>query len=203
MRQIVRGPFCTLFSKANTANTSYAVTIRRFELGERRSSSEPIPIVSIAGRPKVGKTTFLVKLIAELKQRGYRIGIIKHSIHAFAIDKEGKDTWKHLQAGADAVAFVSPHHLSMIRQVEQEIDLDRAAAMLGDIDIILTEGYKHAHKPKIEISRRDLGIDLVCRHQEIVAVVSDHPIALNVPRFDLDDARGVASLIEEQFLSGR
>ena len=77
--------------------------------------SHPIPIVSVAGRPKVGKTTFLVKLIAELKQRGYRIGIIKHSVHSFAMDKEGKDTWKHLQAGADAVAFVSPHHLSLIR----------------------------------------------------------------------------------------
>ena len=167
------------------------------------SSPDPIPIVSIAGRPKVGKTTFLVKLIAELKQRGYRIGVIKHSVHAFAVDKEGKDTWKHLQAGADAVAFVSPHHLSLVRQVEQEIDLDQAANMLGDVDLILTEGYKHAYKPKIEVSRRELGLDLVCRHQEIVAVVSDHPIALDVPRFDLDDAYGVASLIEERFLSAR
>ena len=166
-------------------------------------SHDSIPIVSIAGRPKVGKTTFLAKLIAELKRRGYRIGIIKHSVHAFALDKPGKDTWKHMQAGAEAVAFVSPRHLSLIRQVEQEIDLDQAAAMLGDVDLILTEGYKHAHKPKIEISRRELGLDLVCRHQEIVAVVSDHPIELNVPRFDLDDEKGVASLIEEQFLSGR
>jgi molybdopterin-guanine dinucleotide biosynthesis protein B len=172
-------------------------------LNEEQSPSGPVPIISIAGRPKVGKTTFLVKLIAELRQRGYHIGIIKHSVHAFAIDKEGKDTWKHLQAGADAVAFVSPHHLSLVRQVEQEIDLDRAAAMLGDVDLILTEGYKRAHKPKIEISRRDLGLDLVCRHTEIIAVVSDHPITLNVPRFDLEDACGVASLIEEQFLLGR
>ena len=82
---------------------------------EERLSSDPIPIISIAGRPKVGKTTFLVKLIAELKFRGYRIGIIKHSVHPFAVGKEGKDTWKHLQAGANAVAFVSPHQLSLVR----------------------------------------------------------------------------------------
>jgi molybdopterin-guanine dinucleotide biosynthesis protein B len=170
-------------------------------LVEEISPRHVIPIVSVAGRPKVGKTTFLVKLIAELEQRGYRIGIIKHSVHAFAVDKEGKDTWKHMQAGASAVAFVSPHHLSLIRRVEREVDLDRAAAMLGDVDLILTEGYKQAHKPKIEVSRRELGCDLVCRHQEIVAVVSDHPIELNVPRFDLDDAKGVALLIEERFLS--
>jgi len=89
----------------------------------------------------------------------------------------------------------------LIRRVEREVDLDRAAALLGDVDLILTEGYKHAHKPKIEISRCELGCELVCRHQEIIAVVSDHPIELHVPRFDLDDAHGVATLIEEQFLS--
>ena len=160
-----------------------------------------IPIVSIVGRPKVGKTTFLVKLIAELKRRGRRIGVVKHSVHAFDFARPGKDTWKHAQAGADAVAFASPHQVSLVRRVEQEMDVDRIVAMLGDVELVLTEGYKRAHKPKIEISRRELGTDLICRPQEIVAVVSDHPVDLDVPRFDLDDAAGVATLIEARFLS--
>ncbi len=160
-----------------------------------------IPIVSIAGRARVGKTTFLVKLIAELKRRGYRVGVIKHSVHEFALDKSGTDTWKHTRAGADAVAFVSPHHVSLIRQVDQEIDLQEAAAMLGAMDLILTEGYKRAHTPKIEVSRRELGTEPVCRSHEIIALVSDHPVDLAVPRFDLDDAAGVATLIEARFLS--
>ncbi len=158
-------------------------------------------IVSVAGRPKVGKTTFLVKLIAELQGRGYRIGVIKHSVHAFDLARPGKDTWKHAQAGAQAVAFVSPHQISLMRQVEREIDLDEAAALLGDVDLVLTEGYKHAHKPKIEVSRQALGSDLICRPDEIIAVVSDHPVDLDVPRFDLDDAAGVAALIERRFLN--
>jgi molybdopterin-guanine dinucleotide biosynthesis protein B len=160
-----------------------------------------VPVLSIAGRPKVGKTTFLVQLIAELKQRGYRVGVIKHSVHALDLDRPGKDTWKHLHAGADAVAFASPHQVSLIRQVDREMDLDRLVAMLGDVDLVLTEGYKRAHKPKIEVSRRELGTELVCRPDEIVAVVSDHPVDLHVPRFDLDDAAGVASWIEARFLS--
>jgi molybdopterin-guanine dinucleotide biosynthesis protein B len=98
------------------------------------------------------------------------------------------------------VAFSSPYQVGLLCQVEQEMDLDRVVAMLGDVDLVLTEGYKRAHKPKIEVSRRELGTDLVCRPQEVIAVVSDHPLDLDVPRFDLDDAAGVASLIEARFL---
>jgi molybdopterin-guanine dinucleotide biosynthesis protein B len=72
--------------------------------------------------------------------------------------------------------------------------------MLGPVDLILTEGYKRAHKPKIEVSRKELGTESVCRADEVVAVVSDHPVALEVPHFDLDDACGVASLIEGLYL---
>ncbi len=160
-------------------------------------------IISVAGRPKVGKTTFLVKLIAELAARGYRVGVIKHSVHPFDIDRAGKDTWRHAQAGAQAVAFVAPHQVALLRQVEQEIDLDQAVALLGQVDLVLTEGYKHAHTPKIEVSRRALGCDLVCRRQEIIAVVADHQTDLDVPHFDLDDAAGVATLIERLFLGVR
>jgi molybdopterin-guanine dinucleotide biosynthesis protein B len=159
------------------------------------------PILSIAGRAKVGKTTFLVKLIAELTSRGHRVGVIKHSIHSFDLAQPGKDTWKHTQAGAVAVAFASAREIALTRQLDREVDLDQVAALLGDVDLILTEGYKRAHKPKIEVSRQELGTDLVCRRNEIVAVVSDHPIDLDVPRFDLDDARGVATLIEARYLS--
>jgi molybdopterin-guanine dinucleotide biosynthesis protein B len=72
--------------------------------------------------------------------------------------------------------------------------------MDDSIDLILTEGYKRAHKPKIEVSRREQGTEPVSRRQEIIAIVSDHPITLEVPRFDLDDAAGVADLIQACYL---
>ena len=159
------------------------------------------PIVSVCGRSRVGKTTFLVKLIRELTARGYSIGVIKHSVHPFVASEPGRDTWKHSQAGAQAVAFASDSELHISRQLDSEMDVDDIARMLGDVDLVLTEGYKGAHKPKIEISRAARGIELVCRTQEIIAVVSDHPVDLNVPIFDLDDANGVATLLAERFLS--
>jgi molybdopterin-guanine dinucleotide biosynthesis protein B len=159
------------------------------------------PIVSVVGRAKIGKTTFLVKLIAELTRRGYRIGVIKHSIHRFSFAEPERDTWKHTQAGAIAVAFATASELAVSRQLDQELSIDEIARTLGDVDLILTEGYKRAHKPKIEILRSERGTELVARRDEIIAVVSDHSPDLDAPRFDLDDAASVATFLEQRYLS--
>lgn len=159
------------------------------------------PIISVVGRAKVGKTTFLVKLIAELTRRGYEIAVIKHTVHAFDFGQPGKDTHKHTKAGAKAVALASARELVLTRPLDAELEIDQIAALLGDADLILTEGYKHAHKPKIEVSRRELGTELVSRSTEVIAIVSDHPVDLDVPQYNLDDAPGVADLIERRYLS--
>lgn len=161
----------------------------------------PPPIVSVVGRAKVGKTTFLVKLIVELRERGYDIGVIKHTVHAFDFAQPGKDTHKHTQAGATAVALASARELVLTRPLDHEMAIDQIAPLLGNVDLILTEGYKRADKPKIEVSRRELGTELVSRKSDIIAVVSDHDIDLEVPKFSLDDAPGVADLIEALVLS--
>jgi molybdopterin-guanine dinucleotide biosynthesis protein B len=157
------------------------------------------PIVSVAGRSKAGKTTFLVKLIAELTRRGYRIGVIKHSVHDFALSEPARDTWRHAQAGAQVVAFASQSQLAMMRQLDRELDLDEIAPLLGPVDLILTEGYKQAHTPKIEVSRRERGAGLVCRRPEIIAIVSDYPVEIDVPHFDLNDAASVATFLEQRY----
>ena len=66
------------------------------------------PVVSFVGKPDSGKTTLLEKLIPELNRRGYRVGTIKHHVHQFEMDKPGKDTFRHKQAGARVVALSSP-----------------------------------------------------------------------------------------------
>ena len=67
-----------------------------------------IPIVSIVGRSNTGKTTLIEKLIPELRRRGYRVATIKHNIHGFDIDHEGKDSWRHKKAGARLTVIASP-----------------------------------------------------------------------------------------------
>ena len=65
-------------------------------------------IISIVGKSDSGKTALLERLIPEIRKRGYNIGVIKHNVHGFELDHEGKDSWRYKQAGAQAVSLSSP-----------------------------------------------------------------------------------------------
>ena len=157
------------------------------------------PIISVVGRSDSGKTTFLEKLIPELKRMELRVAVVKHDRHGFEIDYPGKDTWRLRKAGADTVMISSPNQIAMIRSgLARESSLDELAQLVSDeVDIVLTEGYKSSNKPKIEVSRRAIANgELLCTDDELLAVVSDHPHDIKVPQFDLDDAIGVAKLLK-------
>ncbi len=161
------------------------------------------PVISIVGKSDAGKTTLLEKLIAELKKRGYRVGTIKHDTHGFEIDQPGKDSWRHAQAGSDVVMIASPSKLALIKRLENELTLDEVASYITDVDIILTEGYKRADKPKIEVHRKSVGGELLCSPQELLAVVTDEPLNVPVPQFSFDEAEALVDLIERQILRKR
>ncbi|MDP3013244.1 MAG: molybdopterin-guanine dinucleotide biosynthesis protein B [Candidatus Subteraquimicrobiales bacterium] len=159
------------------------------------------PIVCIIGKSNSGKTTFIEKLIPELKKRGYRVGTIKHSVHGFDIDLEGKDSWRHTQAGADIVVLSSPEALAMVCHTGKEVSLDGIAEeYLKDVDVIIAEGFKKEDKPKIEVYRSSISESPLCSSLELLAIVSDKVTELDVLHFELNDAIGVACLIEEKFL---
>ncbi len=160
------------------------------------------PIVSIVGKSDAGKTTLLERLVPELKARGYRIGTIKHNVHGFDIDHEDKDSWRHKQAGAHTVAISSPKKVALVKDVETEETLNSLATKyFQDVDIVLTEGYKQEDKPKIEVFRSQVHETPLCKGDEhLVALVSDTSLDLGVPRFELDDIRGLAGFVEQRFL---
>ncbi len=160
-----------------------------------------IPIVSIVGKSGVGKTAVIEKLVTELKKRNYRVATIKHSASGFEMDHEGKDTWRHSQAGSDAVAISSPQRIAVIRNVDHDHSLAELYKYIGpDFDIIIAEGFKHDRVPKIEVHRKKFGRRLVCTKDELLAVATDGNLKLDVPQFGLDDARGLVDLIEKRFL---
>jgi len=161
-----------------------------------------IPIVSIVGKSDSGKTTLMEKLIPELKKRGYRVATIKHHIHGFEIDKEGKDTWRHTKAGADEVVISSPNKLAIIKVVDEEYTLDKiGSSIIKDVDIILTEGYKKGNKPKIEVFRSEVHKELLCTDEDnLIAIASDRRFDRGIPCFDINDIKGLADLLEKTFL---
>lgn len=162
------------------------------------------PIVSIVSKKRSGKTTLLEKLIPELRNRGYRVGTVKHDTHGFNIDHEGKDTYRHKASGAEAVLISSPWKLSLIKDSKQDLALsDLVARYMSDLDIVLTEGYKRANMPQVEVYRSTAhGTPLHTKGESgnLMAVMSDVPIDLGVPNLDINDVRALADLIENRFL---
>jgi len=164
-------------------------------------------IVSVVAKSGTGKTTLLEKLIAELKRRGWRVGAIKHDAHSFDIDREGKDSWRLTQAGADTMLITSPEKIAMVKRHGdgQEPPLaETIARYCGDLDIVLTEGFKRSAMPKIEVHRAERSATLLCRGEEhdptLIAVASDERLELDVPVYDLNDATGLCDFIEGRFL---
>jgi molybdopterin-guanine dinucleotide biosynthesis protein B len=159
------------------------------------------PVISVVGKSRSGKTVFLEKLIAVLKRRGLKVGVIKHDPRGFEIDTPGKDSWRHAQAGSDTVVLSSPERVAVIRRLDQEMTLDAVvSAYLRDMDLVITEGYKTGPKKKIEVSRRERSQELVSPVQDLTAIVTDQSFDLPVPHFGFDDAEAVADLLEREIL---
>jgi len=165
------------------------------------------PVVSIVAKSGTGKTTLLEKLIAELKARGYRVGAVKHDAHSFSIDHEGKDSWRLTQAGAATTLITSPAKVAMVKMNDGEEPAltETIARYCGDLDIVLTEGFKRSSMPKIEVHRQERSNALLCRGEEfdpqLIAVASDAELQLDVPVFHINDASGLCDLIVARFLS--
>lgn len=162
------------------------------------------PIVSIVGKSNVGKTTLLEKLVAELRRRNRRVATVKHDVHGFDLDKPGKDSWRHAQAGSDAVVISGPDKLALIKKTDHDSTLDEIVRLLGeDYDIVITEGYKSRNAPKIEVHRRELGEGLLSTPDELVAVATDEPLDVPVWQCSLEEISKLADLLEETFITPR
>ncbi|MDN5344547.1 MAG: molybdopterin-guanine dinucleotide biosynthesis adapter protein [Clostridia bacterium] len=170
-------------------------------MNQEKDKLSPPPVISVVGKSDVGKTTLLVKLLPELKRRGYRVATIKHDTHGFDIDRPGKDTWRHAEAGADVVVISSPTKMAIIEKVEMELPLDAIAGRVQNVDLIITEGYKRGDKPKIEVHRAAVGGELLCTADELLAVATDEPLAIDAPCYGLDDAAGLVDMIEARVLA--
>lgn len=160
-----------------------------------------IPILGLAGYSGSGKTTFLEKLITELKRRGYRVGVIKHTHHPVVLDQPGKDTWRHVRAGADVVALASPEGVFLARKMEFSPSPEDVLAMVGDVDLILIEGYKRGRWPKFEFYRSGMKERVQVPASELLGTVSDIPSNDSAPpHFGPEDITGAADLIERVLL---
>lgn len=132
-------------------------------------AASPPPAVAFVGLSGSGKTTLIERLVPALVARGRRVAVLKHSSDAHPLDKPGSDTQRFTDAGAHAVAFVTPEGTQLLSGFADE------AAALGHVqglaaaDLVLVEGWKRGPLPKIEV-RRPGAPALVC--EGVVLTVS-------------------------------
>jgi molybdopterin-guanine dinucleotide biosynthesis protein B len=162
------------------------------------------PIVSFVGRSNSGKTTLLEKLIVLLRQRGYRVGVVKHTLRQdVETDIPGTDTRRMWEAGAEHVAFVTPDRIVHTQRYAEAPTLDLALAGVHDVDIVIAEGFKRGPFPKIEVTRAARDPNLIPDVDGRVACVTDIPdLACDLPRFGFDDVAALADFIENTLIRG-
>ena len=167
-----------------------------------------IPIIGFAAYSGSGKTTLLTAVIPLLKQRGFRIGMIKHAHHQFDIDHPGKDSYELRKAGADQLLIASKKRWALMVENpinDADLSLQNLVKQLDEdsIDIILVEGFKAEAIPKIELHRGDINTNLICQaDKNIIAIATDRPldIADDITQLDINKPGQVAEFIIKHFL---
>lgn len=157
-------------------------------------------IFGIAGYSGSGKTTLLEKLIPHLTARGLKVSVIKHAHHGFDIDKPGKDSYRHREAGATEVLLSCGKRWALMHELRTatEPTLDDLLVRLSPCDLVLVEGFKSEPIPKLEVYRPANGKPpLFPGREDVVAVATDADVDIDRPRLDLNDAAAVAAFILE------
>ena len=162
------------------------------------------PIISIVGKSESGKTTLLEGLITKLKQRGYKVAVIKHAAEDFELDTVNKDSWRFSQAGSEVSAISSAQKLAVIKNLEHDLGPQELSQFIGsDYDLILTEGFKQSSHPKIEVHRKEQGKELLSQPEQLLAIVTDEPLNIAVPQFSRDEVPKIVDLIVNTMLDQR
>lgn len=159
-------------------------------------------IFGVVGWKNTGKTGLVTRLVAHLSGLGYTVSTIKHAHHAFDIDHQGRDSYRHREAGAHQVLIASSTRVAMMEELRgaPEPPLDELLARFNPADIVIIEGYKGEGHPKIETHRAEAGKDLIAPSDPTIRAVASNVAMddLNVPVFDLDNTEAIAGFIIAQ-----
>lgn len=162
-----------------------------------------IPVILFSGYSNAGKTTVIEGVVSKLTDRGYDVTTVKHHKGDFELGGEEKDSYKHMNAGANRVILSSDTQLVDIVKLESERSLNSIIKSIKDADLIVVEGYKSTVYPKIEVYRRELGHKRLGKNRNIVGIVSDDRLEEFTPVFSFEEMKKLADFIEESFLRAK
>lgn len=159
-------------------------------------------IFGFAGFSGSGKTTLIEKLIPVLVGRGLRVSLIKHAHHNFDVDRPGKDSYRHREAGCSEVLVTSSKRFALMHELRgaPEPALEDLIPRLSACDVVLIEGFKREPIPKLEVHRSvgpEAGV-LFPHDPHIVGIATDVAVHTTLPVFGLDDVERIAEFLLER-----
>lgn len=162
----------------------------------------PIPVIGLCAYSGMGKTTLLSALLPILRKAGLRVGVVKHAHHGFDIDHEGGDSYIIRKAGAAQIAVASKNTMAFIEEVvKREVEpllLDAWSILRPNrLDMVISEGFKRAPIPKIELYRPDLSEQpTLCEGDDyIIALTSDRPVKVQREMPQLNNVGQISEFI--------
>ncbi len=143
-----------------------------------------VPLLGFAAYSGTGKTTLLCKIIPLLREKGIRVGIVKHAHHSFDIDHPKKDSCKLRDSGAEKMVITSSKRTAIVIEHPNDEEPTLADALkyihTKNLDLILVEGFKKAPIPKIELHRKALDRPYLYPNDDnIIAIATDHQLQSN------------------------
>ena len=159
-------------------------------------------ILGLAGWSGSGKTTLLTTLIPAFLAHGVSVSTVKHAHHEFDVDKPGKDSWRHREAGATEVMVASSRRWALMHELREapEPTLEELVAHMTPVDLLIVEGFKRHNHAKIEVHRPSLGKPLIYPDDpHVIAIASDEALAVPIPLLSLGDAGGIAAFVADHF----
>ncbi|MEO0946261.1 MAG: molybdopterin-guanine dinucleotide biosynthesis protein B [Pseudomonadota bacterium] len=156
-------------------------------------------LFGVTGWKNSGKTGLIARLVTEFSARGLTVSTIKHAHHSFDVDQEGRDSYRHREAGAKEVLLSSANRWALMHEArgEEEASLNALLAKLSPVDLVLVEGFKTEPHSKIEAHRGETGQSLIAPNDSsIKALASDSGVKVEGrPTFHLDDTKAIADFI--------
>lgn len=152
------------------------------------------------GRSGAGKTTIITDVIECLRIDGFTVSAIKRAHDGFDVDKPGKDSWRLREAGCREVMLVGDRRWALLREYREDAEPDplALAQRMGDVDVVLFEGFRGAAIPMIEVYRPSLNLPVLWKSSpSVVAIATDEKVDCPLPVLNLEAPQGVTDFVIE------